>query len=168
MSYAEMDHAAWVQSNNNAMRKQKGKPKTDNFGRAIGPKSAPEVLTEFQTTVMDILGIVYGGIYNAPINWDTVDWNAGGGVSVVVSAGGGFSTYDFNRLTTLVFLCHESRVRMDLSSAGMRHWRLTFWQRSHEGGISNRHPNLDEAIATFREYVPADHRVMYRPTQGNG
>lgn len=163
-----MDHADWVERNNAAGRRlaAKRKPKRSERGRLIGYCAAPETLTPFQAKTMDILGMVYGGIYNAPINWETVDWNHGGGVSVIAHAGIGWSTFDYDYLTHFVFLCHEARIRGQISNAGMRHWRISFWQRSSVGGgPSLRHPNLNEAVAAFRSDLPSDHRVIYRDEQ---
>lgn len=152
MSYQNMDHAAWVQMSNAAINKQ-------------GRKSAglPEVLTDFQAKVCDILGMVFGGVYNAPINWQKVEWNYGRGVSVVAHSPQ-LATFDFGRLTSLVFLCHEARIRCEIDPAGPRGMRLSFWPRIGTGGMGERHPNLDEAVAAFRGYLPTDHRILYRDT----
>lgn len=148
-----MDHGGWVENNNAAgnqiYRKRKGyKPK-------------PETLSPFQKRVMDILGMVCGGIYNAPISWEKVEWNAGGGVFVTLRDSW-FATFDFHQLTSLVFLCHEARIRCQISAKARGYIELGFWQRGHEGGMGRRHPNLDEAVAAFREYLPADHTIIYR------
>jgi hypothetical protein len=37
-----------------------------------------------------------------------------------------------------------------------------FSQRMHEGWMAARHPNIDEALAAFREYLPENHRIIYR------
>jgi hypothetical protein len=152
-TYQFMDHAGWMESNNVAANRNNAKR------RAWRP--LPETLNEFQRKVCDILGMVGGGIYNAPIAHDKIDWSYGRGVSVIWS-GGGLSTFDFGRMTMLVLLCHEARIRCDVSSAGPRMLRISFWQRTHEGSTPERHPNIDEAIALFREYLPADHRIIYR------
>lgn len=162
MSYANMDHAGWVERNNAAGRRNYKKPKKDGHGRTIGYHGAPENLTPFQAKVMDLIGIMQGGIYNASVSWETVDWDYGvGGVSLVLSAGRGFSTFDYNSLTMFVLLCHAARIRGDISNAGPRRWRLSFWQRGEDGGMSRRHPNIQEAITTFEEYLPADHRLRW-------
>jgi hypothetical protein len=155
-SYQHMDHARWVESNNRAMNRIYASHKSYT--------PAPETLTEFQARVTDILGMVFGGIYNAPISWKTAAWNYGGhdSVSVVAWAGGGFSTYDFNKMTMLVFLCHEARIRAELDPAGPKRLRLSFWQRAADGEMHAQHPNLDEAVAAFRAYLPGDHRIIYR------
>lgn len=136
MSYHTMDHAGWVE------------------------RACRVTLNNFQRRVVDILGIVGGGIYNAPINNGKTDWNYGGdGVSVVWKDG--MATWDMNRLTLLVFLCHLARIRCDLQSAGPRQLRLSFWQRKEEGGIAERHPDLAEAVAALESYLPADHRIRF-------
>jgi hypothetical protein len=126
-------------------------------------KTTPEKLSEFQCKVVDIMGIVGGGIYNAPINPDKIDWDCGRGVSVVWQRE--LATWDFNALTILVLLCHEARIRCSVEGAGPRQVRLSFWQRKHEGGMAERHPNIDEAVALFREYLPADSQIHYVATE---
>jgi hypothetical protein len=148
-----MDHAKWVEENNQAANQIYAKR------RAYRPK--PEKLTEFQAKVMDICGMVGGGIYNAPINWERVEWNCGTGVFVPWRSGR-MATFDFYPLTLLVLLCHEARIRCEIEAKATGYLKLRFWQRLHEGGMSTRHPNIDEAVAAFREYLPGDHRIIYR------
>lgn len=162
MSYADMDHAAWVQSNIKHGRASVKTAKRDQLGFVKGWHGAPDVLTDFQARVMDILGMVYGGIYNAPISWDTVQWQGWGreGIGVPVRDRS-FATFDGAALTRLVFLCHDARIRCELRSHGPRGFLLAFWQRGKEGGVATRHPNLAEAVAAHREYLPIQHRVIY-------
>jgi hypothetical protein len=156
MSYNRMDHAAWAEQNNACANEQYRNRKTYRL--------APEKLTDFQAKVMDILGMVGGGIYNAPINWDKVQWGSGGSHSgmFVPWRDGRMATFDFYPLTNLVFLCHEARIRCEIRAKSFGHFELSFFQRVREGGMAKRHPNLDEALAAFREYLPADHRIIYR------
>lgn len=164
MSYARMDHAAWVEDNNRAYNR--GNKNRRSF------RPAPESLTEFQAKVMDICGMVGGGIYNAPINWDKVQWGLGTNFSgmFVPWRDGRMATFDFYPLTNLVLLCHEARIRCEIRAKAAGHFELSFFQRAHVGGMSERHPNIDEAVKAFREYLPADHRIIYRPEarQGSG
>ncbi len=156
MSYNRMDHAGWVERNNQAAN--------EIYGKRRNYKPRPEKLTEFQAKVMDILGMVGGGIYNAPINWEKVQWGEGGRWSMMIVPwrDGRMSTFDFYPLTNLVFLCHEARIRCEIRARVAGHFQLMLSQRSHQGGMSERHPNLDEAVASFREYLPANHRVIYQ------
>lgn len=157
MSYVEMDHAGWVESNIASGRKM-GKAKKDKNGQPRGWHAAPEKLNRFQARAMDICGMVFGGIYNAPISWDLVDW-APGSLHIPLRHSD-FATFDSANLTRLVFLCHEARIRGSLAING-RGWMLSFFQRSHDGGMSERHPSLHEAVADQAKYLPADHRVRY-------
>lgn len=158
MSYNRMDHAGWVEDNNRAFNS------INRNRKSFRP--APETLTEFQAKVIDILGMVGGGIYNAPINWDKLEWGTGIRHSgmFVPWRDGRMSTFDFYPLTLLVFLCHEARIRCEISASASGHFRLSFFQRVATGGMAERHPNLDEAVAAFREYLPEGHRILYRET----
>lgn len=140
--YARMDHAGWVE------------------GNELGRKGAPESLSAFQSKVMDILGMVSGGIYNAPIAWSKVNWRCGAGVSVPWRYD--LSTFDYHHLTLLVFLCHKARIRCCISPYTFKHLLLTFHPRAAKGSVGKRHPNLEEAVAAFEEYLPADHRIVHR------
>jgi hypothetical protein len=133
--YAKFDNAGWMSS---------------SLGRALTP---------FEARVVEILGIVGGGIYNAPINRHKINWDYGGGVSVVWM--NTVATFDFNELTKLVFLCHEARIRCEIESAGPRKLRMSFWQRQPEGPFQKRHPNLDEAVADFRTWLPRSHPIVF-------
>lgn len=156
MSYQHMDHARWMESNNQAINRVNAAKKRTK----TPPPPLPEELSEFQKRVVDIVGIVGNGIYNAPIS-QKIDWNYGGrGVAVIWHRE--MSTWDFNQLTMLVFLCHEARIRCSIESAGPKMMRMCFFQRKDDGGMSVRHPNLDEAVADFRQYLPVEHRIIYR------
>lgn len=119
-------------------------------------------LNDFQARVVAILDAISSGIHNAPIRWESVAWEYGlHGVSVVWTRGS-LSTFDFCNLTTLVFMCHDARIRLEIEPANMKCLRLSFWQRQHDGRIFNRHPDLDEAIADHRAWLPAEHPLHYR------
>jgi hypothetical protein len=154
MSYQRMDHAEWMESNNAALNRSMGKRK--NW------KSLPEKLTEFQAKVIDIVGMVGGGIYNAPIcSSERINWQYGfNGVSLTWDRE--MATWDFTQLTMLVFLCHEARIRCSIEAVAPRTMRMAFFPRTHEGGVARRHPNLDEAVEMFKKYLPEDHRIVYK------
>lgn len=65
-----------------------------------------------------------------------------------VTMGGSLSTYDDNALTRLVFLAHESCVRAQVSTAGMR-LRIAIHPRQREGSIMTAHPTIDAALARW-------------------
>lgn len=148
-----MDHAEWMQRDIAARRKLGKK-----YARA---RDTELPLNDFQKKVCDIVGMVGQGIYNAPIA-DKVDWNCSYTTGVSFMWKREMATWDFNQLTMLVFLCHEARIRCQLEAKGPSLMRMTFWQRKQEGDMAIRHPNLDEAVKYFREYLPADHRILYK------
>jgi hypothetical protein len=150
-----MDHADWMERQHESIRALAKTSKV--YARKAA--ALPHVLSDFQKRVVDIMGIVGGGIYNAPVtSWD---WDYGwGAVSVLWKRE--LTTFDFDSLTALVVLCHEARIRLCINSAGPRMMRLTFWQREADGGLSKRHPNIDEAVAALRRRMPANHRIFYR------
>jgi len=166
MSYADMDHAGWVERNGAAAKRQYANSHTKSGRRkrrdtTKGWIAMPEKLDDFYSSVMDILGMTFGGIYNAPICWEAIQWQYGRGIAVPVRDIG-LATWDFQQLTRLVFLCHEARIRCEIRTHSFRHMLLCFWPREDSGGVGRRHPNLDEAVAAFREYLPANHRIVYR------
>lgn len=158
MSYSHMDHAAWAAENNKAAN--------EIYAKRRNYRPAPETLTPFQAKVMDICGMVGGGIYNAPINWDKIDWGVGArdgtGRMFVPWRDGRMATFDYFPLTLFVFLCHEARIRGEIRAKSNSHLELSFHERSHDGGMGVQHPSLDEAVARFRDYLPPDHRIIYR------
>jgi hypothetical protein len=160
MSYIHMDHAGWVERNNAAGRTIHNTQRDKrNAAEHKGYLAAPEHLTPFQRRAFDILGIVGGGIYNAPIAWEGVYWDAR---MISVPWRNGLGTFDFSGLTRLVFLCHEARIRAEISAKARQYIEIHLSERRHDGGMSRSHPNLDEAVAAFRAEFPADHSIVYR------
>ena len=155
MSYITMDHAAWMESSLRAFNLiEQSKPR-----RRL--REVPETLTPFQRRVVQIMGIVGGGIYNAPIcEVQRIDWTHGySGVSLTWKRD--LATWDFNQLTMLVFLCHEARIRCEIEAVAPHVMRLSFWQRGEDGNMSTRHPNLAEAVESFQKALPAEHNIRY-------
>lgn len=153
-----MDHARWAERNNAACNRTHAKRR--------GWKPAPETLSPFQAKVIDICGIIGNGIYNAPINWEKINWGVGAwdgcGIMTVPWRDGTMSTYDYMPLTRLVLLCHEARIRCEIRAKASGHFQLMFHERTaHEDMVLN-HPSIDEAVAAFRHYLPEDHRIRYR------
>jgi hypothetical protein len=155
MSYVNMDHAGWVESNNQAHNRMAKDRR--------GFKPAPETLNPIQVKAVSILGIALGGIYNAPISWEKTDWSYGWGAVAFIVRDDRFATFDFAPLTTMVLLCHEARVRMMIEAHTHGYMKVSFSQRAAEGGMATRHPNITEAVDAFREYFPADHHLNYDP-----
>jgi len=62
----------------------------------------------------------------------------------------------------LVFLCHEARIRLQIDSTGPNATKLSFWPRNASGDTMTRHPNLNEAVASFREWFKPTHQINYK------
>jgi hypothetical protein len=105
----------------------------------------------FMEKVERILAVAYFGIHHVP-GWEKrKPW--GDGVTVTVSSD--LSTYDFDTLTRLVVAAHDECVRLSVDHAGPRHMALRFHpRRGREGRMFDRHPTIEEAIATVRSYGP--------------
>lgn len=159
MGYDTMDHADWVQDNLNAIRRRKPSPRDAKAAAAgRGWYGAPEALNDFHRRAFTILGVVGGGIYNAPIEWDSVEWRDG---SLCLNWRHELSTHDFRGLTDLVFLAHDAGIRISISP-NMRNLRLILHSRARppEGGsVCKGHPTLEAAVAAHQARFRADHPV---------
>ena len=68
---------------------------------------------------------------------------------------GQLATYDFSGLTKLVFLAHDHCIRVDLMPCNGSYLKLMFHPRQREGSMPQRHPMLEEAVASWRKNHPA-------------
>lgn len=156
MSYITMDHAGWVEAQARAVRKRPTAKDRRSCRQYRGWLSAPESMNDFQRRAFDILGIVGGGIYNAPISWGAVEWHE---KYLSVPWRNGLSTFDFDKLTWLVFLCHEARIRCEISPLNFHHLEIHLSARAPEGPMSIRHPRLGDALAAFWTAFPPSHSI---------
>lgn len=160
MSYDDMSHGGWVEAQLEAIRRRVTKlTKRDQLAKANrkGWHGAPERLNGFQHRAFDILGVVGGGIYNAPIVWDSVHWDD---TFLCLSWGRSLATRDFQNLTDLVLLAHDAAIRVDIS-AGMRNLQIGMHQRMRppEGRSNKGHPTIEDALASHRLRFPIDHPI---------
>lgn len=159
MGYDTMDHADWVQDNLNAIRRRKPSPRDAKAAAAgRGWYGAPEALNDFHRRAFTILGVVGGGIYNAPIEWDSVEWRDD---SLCLNWRNELATRDFRGLTDLVFLAHDAGIRISISP-NMRNLRLILHSRARppEGGsVCKGHPTLTTAVSDHRKRFPVDHPI---------
>lgn len=159
MSYFNMDHTGWVESNIASSKRMKPAAAARRRQQeSRGWLAAPDQLNPFQRRAIDIFGIVGNGIYNAPISWDTFYWSDR---FLVAPWSNPLATFDFTALSKLVFLCHEARIRGEIRAKVFHHIEISLGERVAEGGMPQRHPNLDEAISQFREDLGAEHPIRY-------
>lgn len=160
MSYDFMDHAGWVEQAI-AMR-QKHKPtaiEARNAAEGKGWHAAPKRLNEFHHRALTILGIIGGGIYNAPILWGGVYWAHP--YILVAPWRGHLATFDFQGLTDAVLLAHDARIRLEIRARGQSLELLLHnrGERDDSERLGNGHPSLEQATAAHRARFPFDHPI---------
>ena len=100
--------------------------------------------------VADLLGIVYGGIYNAPLTPKRVNWSDDQCVIAKVSQG--VATHDDNKLTKLVLGSHALAIRLCIGACNPQYIELMFHHYGPGAGFTHPHPTIDQAVAQFRRY----------------
>ena len=66
-----------------------------------------------------------------------------------------FSTFDFSRLTTAVFMAHDRCIRFSINSSGPRLLKLCLFKRhGRDGEYWKKHPTLEQAVETYRKTFP--------------
>lgn len=144
MPYAGAD---WVQSKLLAINKQRANMpprKNSRSHHILGP------LSPLGRTVADVLGYVYRGFYHLPGSVLTfTDWTHRHAIRVCVPSG--LCTFDGSELTTLVVLCHDMMLRMEIGNGSPFYSRLTFSQReTRDAAEFMRMPTIEEHIASIR------------------
>ena len=67
------------------------------------------------------------------------------------------STFDFDFMTRLVFLAHDKCCRATIMQGVPRSIKICIWQRNtREGGMSERHPTISQALEKWREKHKGD------------
>jgi len=64
------------------------------------------------------------------------------------------STFDYNSLTRLVFMAHDRCIRVAILPSGPGRVKIVIWQRERQGGVTERHPTIEDALRTWREKHP--------------
>lgn len=65
---------------------------------------------------------------------------------------GDLSTFDFDRLTQLVFLAHDRCVRAEVMCSGSRMIKIAIHKRRREGSTTQRHPTIEQALDMWRKH----------------
>lgn len=167
IGYTDYDHAAWVENQASAIRRgtERGNallvadPKRCRAKRPLtkGWLTLPVPLPEWQGRAMHILGMTFGGIYNAPIAWDSLDWGDGRYLHVPIR--NPMATFDYTTLTAFVFLCHEAAIRGQIAPHTPGYLRISMWPRERRGGSNDRHPTLEDAVQRFNAALCPNHPV---------
>lgn len=107
-------------------------------------------LTPFESVVADILGAAWQGIYHLEDTNHGVSRGKWRGDVVEVVFCQGLATYDFDWLTALVVLAHDSHTRLEIRPVNFHNVRLTFSQRKRSGDTFERHPTMESAMERVR------------------
>lgn len=112
-----------------------------------------ESMSPLGEAVADLLGELVFGIYHIDARrLLAVDWSCNHHIIISLHLNG-FSTYDYNTLTRLVFLAHHMAIRVEVNPCNFNYIELMFHQRERNGNISQRHPTLAQAVQMFSESV---------------
>lgn len=106
-------------------------------------------MSEFGRLIADILGQAYQGIYHIDREALRADWSQPSYITINLTSGQ-LATYDLDHLTTLVVLCHDHAVRMEIQSSSPHRVKVGFSKRQREGQIYYRHPTIEDAVANVR------------------
>lgn len=60
------------------------------------------------------------------------------------------ATFDRGFLTELVVLCHDRCIRLSIEARARRYLTLQFHKRRRTGGLGERHPTIEQAVASIR------------------
>lgn len=121
------------------------------FVRWVEGETKKRELTEFHQRAVTLLCRAFAcGPWNVPVNWDKVDFAYGRGVRFILSRPQ-LATFDSDYLTRLVIGAHDACIRVAIDPHTFRHLRIAMWQRAgREGGLSQRHPTIEQAIEQYR------------------
>lgn len=88
-----------------------------------------------------------------------VDWTNPHYIMLVLdhhTSAGQLATFDFSGLTNLVFLAHDHCIRVDIAPCNMTRFKILFHPRQRDGGMSQRHPTIENALAEWRKRHPVE------------
>lgn len=101
-------------------------------------------MTPDQVACFGVLVEVFCGAHHVPPV-------AAHGDGIRVSTFQDLSTFDFDRLTRLVFAAHDHCVRVSVLPSSPKHVGIALWKRKNRDGFFyDRHPSLETAVAKWR------------------
>jgi hypothetical protein len=64
---------------------------------------------------------------------------------------GELATFDYNELTRLVVMAHDSCIRVGVEAIRNNILRIAIWKRETSGSFSERHPQLEDHVKEIRD-----------------
>ena len=101
---------------------------------------------ELKEKVEAVLNDVYHGLHHLPNKLKDR------GYCFELNHYGDLATFDFNELTILVLAAHKYCVRVSINPSGRGLVKLLFHDRKREGGFTERHPTIEDAIKIYRKH----------------
>lgn len=99
---------------------------------------------------LTILSITFGGLHHIPSSrLKKFPWFDQWMCELLLAEN--LSTYDSNRLTTLLILAHELSVRIEILPCNPHYLKIQFHERVRDGDFSQRHPTIEKAVSDLRE-----------------
>jgi hypothetical protein len=111
-----------------------------------------QTFSTFGQQAADLIDYFVDGIYHLDQKWLSRAakeklWEAEH--FIVVPFHGELATYDFNRLTRLVLLCHDYGLRGAVRAAKKDQLEVLLHPRARTGSVGRRHPRIREALAQY-------------------
>ena len=111
-------------------------------------------VSPFGALVADILGATFQGLYHIEREVLRAEWSDESRISIVLSSTAWLATYDGCDLTSLVVLCHDACVRLEIAGTGRGQVRLVFYRRRGRAGSAwERHPTMEQAVELVRTHL---------------
>ena len=106
-------------------------------------------MTDDQYECYEMLADLFCGWHH--VNGKLHEWGSGIKLNCT-TADNKFATYDFNYMTRAVLMAHDRCIRFAIEPSGPGMLGLVLHKRhSRDGGMSERHPTIDDAILLFKE-----------------
>lgn len=100
---------------------------------------------------------IYGGEHHIPSEIKQKQHSDG----YYILTRGDLSSFDFNRLTRILFLCHDKCYRVEMKALGMKVAIFLHKRYKRKGSVMECHPTIEDALAKWRETHPENSIVSY-------
>lgn len=136
------DVQSWISS-----VQREGEKKRKRTGR---PLVVPSEIPEGILRIAWVTDVVFGGNHHVPDPRELFLGETPYAIFLIHERA--VATFDFNELTRLTVAAHEAGVRAQISVGGFRELELMLHARERNGGMAQRHPDLDTAVAWLKTY----------------
>jgi hypothetical protein len=132
----------WIE----AVQRREGKKRK----RTERPLVVPPELPEGILRIAWVTDVVFGGNHHIPSPHDIFLGHRPYACFLIHERT--IATFDFAEMTRLTVAAHEAGVRAQIGVGGFRELELSLHARERQGGMSGRHPELDQAVADLKRH----------------